>query len=406
MRVYFPILFSMFAIALLSVLEIFLLKKLHRDWWRYRNVRRLSYGIPVAGIAGLSLWALGAVSELDLLINVGATITLAMLVLGLALMLSLPLSAVFHAIDSLVTLLLRKRNERRGEYDTPDLGRRKLLTTSAAAFPVLAIVAGGTGLTTAFGEPRMPVIPLCFPNLPASLEGLRILHITDVHIGLVIGLEEFERMVELSTAQRPDIVLITGDFSDDADSYLDALRLASAIPSRYGYFASIGNHEYFRGIEAIVQAYEKSPVPLLLDAGVTVNISGVPLYIAGTDDPRSNFGIPDTFFEKRIDLAMRDAPRDAFSILMCHRPNGFDAASRAGIPLILSGHTHGGQIGFNGRSLLYATNPQKYMWGEYDKNGSKLYVSAGAGHWFPYRLGCPTEIPLYILNSLPSTRHE
>ncbi len=406
MKVYFPIIFSMFAIALLSLLEIFLLKKLHRDWWQYRNVRRLSYGMPVAGIVGLSLWALGVTLELDLLINIGATITLAMLVLGLALMLSLPLSAVFHAVDRLVSLLLRKRNERRGYNDLPDPGRRKLLTTSAAVFPALAIAAGGTGLTTAFSEPRMPVVPLRYPNLPAGLEGLRILHITDVHIGLVIGFGEVERMVELSTAQKPDIVLITGDFSDDADNYLDALRLASAIPSRYGFFASIGNHEYFRGIRAIVRAYEKSPIPLLLDAGSTVTIDGTPLYIAGLDDPRSNFGIPDGFFEHRVDRAMRDAPLDAFSILMCHRPNGFDAAARAGIALTLSGHTHGGQIGFNGRSLLYATNPQKYMWGLYENNGSKLYVSAGAGHWFPYRLGCPTEIPLYVLTSRQGGRQE
>lgn len=406
MRVYFPVLFSMVVIAILGGLEIFLLKKIHRDWWQYRKVRQISYGIPLAGITGLMLWASGILLEIDILVDVGATLTSFILVLGLALMISLPLSGMFHVVDRTAARLLKKRSERRGEESLPDPGRRQILTTSAAVFPILAIAAGGKGLVTAYSEPQMPVIPLVYPDLPSGLEGLRILHISDVHIGLIIGFDDFERMVELSALQRPDIVLLTGDFSDDADAYLDALRLAGQIPSRYGSFASIGNHEYFRGIKAIIRAYEKGPIPLLLDAGTTVDINGTPLYIAGTDDPRTNFDLPEGFFEHSIDRAMRDAPMDAFSVLMCHRPNGFDVAAHAGIPLILSGHTHGGQIGFNGRSLLYVTNPHKYMWGLYEKPGSKLYVSAGAGHWFPYRLGCPTEIPLYVLTSKKTFRHE
>ena len=399
MKVYFPILFSMVVLALLSGLEILLLKKLHRDWWQYRNVRRVSYGLPIAGISGLLLWALGVTLELDLVVNIGATLTTIALVLGLALMISLPLSGAFHSTDRLVARIARKRSKRRGEIGVPDPERRKLLTTSAAVFPVLAIAAGGTGLATAYSDPRMPLIPLHYPNLPAALEGLRILHITDVHIGLIIGLDDVERMVERSAAQKPDLVMVTGDFSDDADTYLDALRLVGRIPSRYGSFACIGNHEYFRGIEAVLHAYDKGPIPLLFNAGSTLDIKGTPLYVAGVDDPRSNFRLPENFYARVIDAAMKDAPTDAFSILLCHRPNGFDDAARAGVKLTLSGHTHGGQIGFNGRSLLYSTNPEKYMWGQYERNGSKLYVSAGAGHWFPYRLGCPTEIPLYVLTS-------
>ncbi|MFZ1730996.1 MAG: metallophosphoesterase [Bacteroidota bacterium] len=406
MRVYFPIIFSMAVIAILSGLEIFLLKKIHRDWWQHRKVRKISFGIPLVGIAGLLLWAAGVAAEVDLLVTTGATLTSVILVLGLALMISLPLSGMFHAGDRLIALLMRKRNERRGEEAPPDPKRRQLLTTSAAIFPVMAIAAGGKGLATAYSEPQMPVIPLVYPDLPAGLEGLRILHITDSHIGLIISLEDVERMVELSALQKPDIVLLTGDFSDDADIYLDALRLAGQIPSRYGSFASIGNHEYFRGIKTIIRAYEKGPIPLFLNSGTTVDINGTPLYIGGADDPRSNFGLPAGFFAQSIELAMRDAPMDAFSILMCHRPDGFDDAARAGIPLVLSGHTHGGQIGINGRSLLSAIIPEKYMWGLYENNGSKLYVAAGAGHWFPYRLGCPTEIPLYVLTSSRPGAHE
>ncbi len=401
MRVYFPVIFSMVAIAILSIVEISLLKLLHRDWWQLRWVRRLSYGLPLAGLLGLALWAGGIALEIDLFIAVGATLTSLVFVLGVALMLSLPFSAVFHSIDRLVGWIGRKRVASGKSETLPDPTRRRLLTTTAAVFPTLALAAGGSGIASAYRDPRIPEIPLHYPTLPPALEGLRILHISDVHVGFFIGFDDLERIITLASAQRPDLVLITGDFSDDAPTYLDALRLAGEIPSRYGTFASIGNHEYFRGIKDIIRAYERGPVPLLLDSGTAVDVGGTPLYIAGADDPRSMRNRPDHFFANSIDRAMQDAPSDAFSILMSHRPTGFDRAAEVDIPLTLAGHTHGGQIGFNGRSLLYALNPERYMWGLYERDGHKLYVSAGAGHWFPYRLGCPTEMPMYRLTRQP-----
>ena len=83
---------------------------------------------------------------------------------------------------------------------------------------------------------------------------------------------------------------------------------------------------------------------------------------------------------------------------MTHRPEGFDPASEMGIELTLSGHTHGGQAGLNGRSLWSAFT-DRYLWGHYAKNGSQMYLSSGIGHWFPFRLGCPTEAPIIELTS-------
>ena len=399
MRVYFPVLFSMVSIGILSLVEILLLKKLHRDWWEITWVRKTSYGVPLAGLIGLSLWALGIALEYDLVLAVGATLSSVVFVLGMALMLSLPFSAVFHVIDRVIKWIGHKRRERKVAEPPTDPQRRRLLTTTAAVFPALAVATGGKGVVNAYSDPNMPEIPLSWPDLPPTLEGLRVLHISDVHIGFFIGFDELERMVELASHKRPDIVLITGDFSDEAPTYLDALRVVAQIPAPYGHFASIGNHEYFRGIQSIVRSYERGPVPLLRDSGATVDVRGTTLYIAGADDPRSMRNMPQHFFERSVDSAMRDAPSEGFSILLSHRPVAFDYAARRDIPLTLAGHTHGGQIGFKGRSLLYAVNPERYMWGLYEKNGAKLYVSAGAGHWFPYRIGCPAEIPTYILRS-------
>ena len=125
------------------------------------------------------------------------------------------------------------------------------------------------------------------------------------------------------------------------------------------------------------------------------------MFLAGIDDPRAMGRMPENFFRKSIDAGFRDQPTDVFTILMSHRPIGFDEAAKHKVELTLAGHTHGGQIGFNGRSLLTVINPGNYMWGLFERGDSKLYVSAGAGHWFPYRIGCPAEIPLYVLTSRP-----
>ncbi|MBI5267722.1 MAG: metallophosphoesterase, partial [candidate division Zixibacteria bacterium] len=120
-------------------------------------------------------------------------------------------------------------------------------------------------------------------------------------------------------------------------------------------------------------------------------------YLAGIDDPRFLHDAPPTFFQQAVDRAMRDHASDEFTILMSHRPDAFDYAASRGIPLTLAGHTHGGQIGIMGRSVFEPMFPRRYLWGTYRQGASALYTTAGAGHWLPFRLGCPPEVPLIEL---------
>jgi predicted MPP superfamily phosphohydrolase len=86
--------------------------------------------------------------------------------------------------------------------------------------------------------------------------------------------------------------------------------------------------------------------------------------------------------------------------LMTHRPDAFPPAAERDIDLMLAGHTHGGQVGFAGRSILESSLPGRYLWGKYLLGQSQLYTSCGVGHWFPFRLGCPTEAPIIELKSV------
>jgi uncharacterized protein len=394
MRVFFPVIFSLVFITIISLSQLYLLKKLHRDWWNYPIVRFIGRGVPIGGALAIGLWTAGIFADVDILLSIGAFSASAVLIIGISLLLSLPVSGFFHWVAH---AFRRSKEERKAAVELPETSsRRRFLKTASVIVPGITVVAGSKGLANSFHEPATPQIPLYYPDLPVDLDGLRILHISDVHLGLFIDMHELERMVEIASQQHADIVLITGDFSDDAIEYYNALMLVNQIPSKYGTFASIGNHEYFRGIKQIFRAYERSPVPLLLNSGVSIPINNSILYLSGADDPRTMGSLAGPFFEESIDMALDGAPSEAFHLLMSHRPEGFMAASKRGVDLTLAGHTHGGQIGLNGRSVMEWFG-REYMWGLYERNGSKLYTSAGAGHWFPFRLGCPAEMPVYVL---------
>lgn len=393
-RLFFPVIFSMIMIALLSGVETVLLRRLHPDWWRHRWVRRLSRAVPLAGLASLLLWTVGIFTAWWLVL-LGAYLTATVMVTGIALMISLPFSAILHGIASLLAFLRRGRQPAPVPPGSP--ARRDFLKTAAAVFPVVAVAAGGIGVAGALRRPITPELPLRFPGLPEALDGLRILQISDVHIGYFVTPQDFEAMAGIARAARPDLVLITGDLSDYIDVYGAALRTAAAIEPPYGVYASIGNHEYYTGIRPVLREYDRGPIPLLLDAGTTLRIRGAELYLAGADDPRTVSGYDPAFLPRTIDAAVAGAPSGAFVLLMSHRPEGFDHAARLGIPLTLSGHTHGGQLGFRGRSLMDDLFGRRYMWGLYRQGASTLYTTAGAGHWFPYRIGCPAEMPVYVL---------
>lgn len=394
--IFFPIVFSLVAIAMLSTVEITLLKKLHRDWWKHRWVRRASYLLPSIGCAAIIAWTAGIFADAEWMVEAGAYSTASVFIVMIALMLSLPVSALMHGMAS---LRLPRSSAPAGSEASVTESRRRFVKTAAAAFPILAISGGGAGLAGSLREPLSPEITMSFDSLPPGLDGLRILQISDVHVGFYVGMPEYERIMEIASRQRADLVLLTGDISDRTDLYAEALQLAHAIPARYGIYASIGNHEYYRGITRILSCYEHGPIPLLMNSGAAVHINGATLYLAGADDPRTIRTPDPRFYADTIDAAMKDAPRDAFTVLMSHRPEGFDRAATMNIPLTLSGHTHGGQIGIGGRSALEPLGIHKYAWGRYTKGASQLYTTAGAGQWFPFRLGCPAEIPVYILKS-------
>ena len=118
------------------------------------------------------------------------------------------------------------------------------------------------------------------------------------------------------------------------------------------------------------------------------------------DDPVSLRNDVAPFLRRTLDLTIKSTTEDSFNVLMSHRPKTLDVVENKNVDLILSGHTHGGQVGHNSRSIFEGMiEKEPYMWGKYKKGTTQLYTSAGMGHWFPFRFNCPPEAPIIILKS-------
>lgn len=284
--------------------------------------------------------------------------------------------------------------------DGPAMSRRSFLQITGVAVPAAALGVSGYGV---FGEGNgfsLQYHRLPFTNLPPGLLNFKIVQISDTHIGTFFSLAKLDEVLAAVSEQRPDLVVITGDLIDDLSLLQPTMKklaeLASVIP--YGIFYCWGNHEYFRNINQIREALQNSPITLLQNSSRQIIGGETPFFLLGVDYPWAESGKEQV--AKRADMfekASRNVPQGAFSILLSHHPDFIDNAFAANIPLTLTGHTHGGQIGMFGRTLLPLS--YKYMRGMYRQDSSYGYVSVGTGSWFPLRLGCPAEVTVFTFEN-------
>jgi hypothetical protein len=395
----FPVFFGTAMLLILSGLEVLFFRLLNPGWWKKKWIRIGSFFLPALGIIFITIWVLGIFSFKKTIMMAGATLTALDLVLIFALLLSLPVSGMFNLLGFIIEKYnIRKSNKAVVSKVIP---RRRFLKGVAAVVPALALSTGLSGVAHAYSDIKVYKKKIYFDDLPPQLDGFKILHISDIHIGYYVGIEDVERVLEEAASYTPDIVLATGDLSDRLDVYPDLLRLLDQFNALHGVFASIGNHEYYRGFKTVLKIFDKSPVPLLLNSGATVVHRNYRIHIGGANDPRTMRRVTPSFYHDTISQALSNRPDGAFSILMSHRPDALDDAAMADVDLMLSGHTHGAQIGWAGRSVFEPIAPTAYLWGAYAKSRIRLYTSAGMGHWFPFRFGCPSEAPILELCRQP-----
>ena len=243
---------------------------------------------------------------------------------------------------------------------------------------------------------------ITLPHWPRELDGLRVAHLSDIHVGGAMNRERLLHMAALTNTARPDLVLHTGDFltyrSGDFDAPL--YEALARIRAPYGQWACLGNHD-FEAPERLVQRLSQAGVTTLRNTLVTLPVNGHPLEVAGIDFLFGPFGMD---AERYAQVVRSWGPRGPVPrLLLNHDPRAFARLPRGCADLVLSGHTHGGHVGVQlGRDHALTVVglcgiPDQ---GLFRRGDMRLFVTRCVGFYgYPMRLGIPPEIALLTLRA-------
>jgi predicted MPP superfamily phosphohydrolase len=304
---------------------------------------------------------------------------------------------------AMATLIWRLAHLWRNGFGAPpeNPDRRRFLRQTSAAGASMAAYGAMAGTLQARADPEIVRHEFHFPSLPAGLDGLRLVQISDLHAGPLMHEGQLARWRRLAEAERPELLLITGDFVDSLPEEVEAFVAAfKGFRAPRGIFAILGNHDYFTDPRPIWQALEAMGIQLLENKHAVVERNGALLALVGLQDGMASHG---HFRGIRYgpgpspEVAIQGIPPTAWRLCLSHRPNDWPLARRTGAHLTLSGHTHAGQVNLiPGLSSALVMGP--YTQGLFTKGDDHLYVNRGLGVvGLPLRIAAPAEITVLTL---------
>jgi len=279
------------------------------------------------------------------------------------------------------------------------LSRRQFLARATYAYAAAGLGVSAYGIWSAERLPLITRRTLLFPDLPPGLNGIRIAHLSDVHAGIHMSEEKMRAIVAQTNALGADLIVQTGDMIDISQSFIpDYVRAFRDLHAPLGVVTVLGNHDRYTGQDAVIKGVRDAGQVFVRNGAHVIERGGAALALVGIDDPR-NWRADDPQ-DDDLEAALRLTPpsKDAFRILLAHRPGAFDGAAPRAIPLTLAGHIHGGQfylpvVGWSPGRLI-----TKYVMGHFTQGSSQLYVSRGIGVvGVPLRVFVPPEIALFEL---------
>ncbi len=245
---------------------------------------------------------------------------------------------------------------------------------------------------------RLERVEIVSAKLPPGQAPLRIVQVTDIHLGLLIRDQRLRRILEVVAAARPDLLLATGDIVDgQGDNIAPLAAMFKRVVTPLGKFAVLGNHEFYVGESASARFHEEAGFTVLRGEFARINPR---LTVAGVDDNAGvRMGVTPSDQEQRL---LAELPEESYNILLKHQPELLLPVGLPGgvVDLQLSGHLHGGQIlPFKLLTWLAYRVPMGLS-GAAD--GRQLYVGRGSGTWGPpIRFLAPPEVTLFELIPAP-----
>jgi uncharacterized protein len=272
------------------------------------------------------------------------------------------------------------------------MNRRSFFRTAAAAIPAAGFAATCYGFYEA-GAVTVDRQTFALPGLPAAFRNTTVAFLTDLHHGPYVDLDFVAAVVRTTNLLRPDLILLGGDYSLRDGKYIaPCFDLLAGLHAPMGVAGVLGNHDYWHGLNETRAAMKDAKIAELTNAGFWLERRGERFRIAGVDDLWC--GTPDAR------TALGDCRKNESCLLVSHNPDYAEQIDGGPIGLVLSGHTHGGQVAFPGFGAPWAPSRfgQKYLRGRVDAPNTQVFVSRGLGlAAVPVRIGSRPEINLITL---------
>lgn len=274
--------------------------------------------------------------------------------------------------------------------------------TGQVVIVVLASLLVLAGIAGYFGSRRLVVrtVVLRPRGLPAGLDGLRIVQLSDLHVGPHTPVKQLGRIATATRSAKAHLIAYTGDQVDDYPADIEHFKAAFAgLTAPLGVYAVPGNHDVYAGWSDVRRRTERIGIRVLVNEAVALEHGGARFWLAGTGDPAGHqmsrgpeTGAPD------LDRTMASVPKGAFTIVLAHNPALFPHLADRGAKVVLSGHTHHGQLSIPSSRWSLASVFLEYAMGTYERNGALLYVSPGTNYWgIPFRIGAWPEVTIIEL---------
>ncbi|HEV7857228.1 MAG TPA: metallophosphoesterase [Pyrinomonadaceae bacterium] len=230
-------------------------------------------------------------------------------------------------------------------------------------------------------------------RLPRELDRLRIVQLSDIHHSPFTGSEQIERAIETANSLEPDIIALTGDYvSHEREYAAPCAAMMGRLRARYGVYAVLGNHDHWTDAALITDLFKLEGIRMLVNEGMRFELGGASFWLAGVDDTMVG--------QEDLPLALAGSGEDEMKLLLAHNPVILRRAARAGVDLVLSGHTHGGQVALRSERNASGRPRRRLLKGLGRQGNTQIYVTRGLGTVvLPIRYGCPPEVSLLELRT-------
>ncbi|HEX8557421.1 MAG TPA: metallophosphoesterase [Pyrinomonadaceae bacterium] len=273
--------------------------------------------------------------------------------------------------------------------------RERRRVAQRRATPLRTIASGLAQLArAAFAEPYQLAVErhaVGLRRLPRRLDGLRVVHLSDIHHSPFTGRAQVERAVEVANSLQPDVIALTGDYVSHEREYVEpCAEMLGRLRARRGVYACLGNHDNWVDADLVTDLFTLAGIRVLNNEGFRFEDRGASFWLAGVQD--TMVGLED------LPLALAGSRADEMKLLLAHNPVILRRAARAGVDLVLSGHTHGGQVTWRSERSASGRVRRRILRGLGRRGETQIYVTRGLGTVvLPVRYGCLPEVSLLTL---------